>query len=171
MMRGPILAAALPLALTSAAAWAARDGTCGACLPAITAPAEARPLRIEIESGIEIGRLALRGRDDGEAEIDPQTGTKRLVNMIDLGGLSWQGRARVFGEPLRPVRIELPPNVVLRSADGAEAVLSDFSTDLPPVAMLDENGQLEFGFGARLSSQGARGGNFRGRIRIEVDYY
>ena len=91
--------------------------------------------------------------------------------MIDLGGQSFQGRARVTGEPLRPVRIELPQRVQLRSPDGAEAELTDFVTDLPPVAMLDENGTLEFAFGARLSSQGARSGNFRGRIAIRVDYF
>jgi hypothetical protein len=91
--------------------------------------------------------------------------------MINLGGQSFQGRARVTGEPLRPVRIELPPRVQLRSPDGAEAELSEFVTDLPAVAMLDENGTLEFAFGARISSQGARGGNFRGRINIRVDYY
>ena len=91
--------------------------------------------------------------------------------MIDLGGASFQGRARVTGEPLRPVRIELPATVLLRSSDGAEARLSDFVTDLPPVAILDANGVLEFAFGARLTSQGARGGDFRGRIRIRVDYF
>ena len=85
--------------------------------------------------------------------------------------MAFQGRVRVTGEPLRPVRIELPPRVLLHSADGAEAELSDFVTDLPQVAMLDQYGQLAFGFGARLSSQRARAGNFRGRIAIRVDYY
>jgi len=131
-----------------------------------------RPLEIEIESGLQFSRLALLGRADGAAEIDPQTGEKRVdAGMIDLGGLSYQGRARVTGTPLRPVRIELPSRVRLRSPDGAEAELSGFVTDLPPVAMLDENGTLEFAFGARLSSQGARSGNFRGRIAIRVDYF
>ena len=37
--------------------------------------------------------------------------------------------------------------------------------------MLDANGVLEFAFGARMTSQGARGGDFRGRIRISVDYF
>jgi hypothetical protein len=91
--------------------------------------------------------------------------------MIDLGGMTYQGRARVTGEPLRPVRIELPASVLLRSSDGGEAHLSDFVTDLPAVATLDANGVLEFAFGARLTSQGARGGDFRGRIRITVDYF
>jgi hypothetical protein len=131
-----------------------------------------RPLEIEIESGLQFSRLALAGRTDGGAEIDAQTGEKRVdAGMIDLGGLSYQGRARVTGQPLRPVRIELPQRVRLRSPDGSEAELSGFVTDLPPVAMLDENGTLEFAFGARLSSQGARSGNFRGRIAIRVDYF
>jgi hypothetical protein len=125
-----------------------------------------------IESGLQFSRMALRGRDDGGAEIDPQTGEKRVdANMIDLGGLSFQGRARVTGEPLRAVRIDLPHRISLRSPDGAQAELTDFVTDLPAVAMLDVNGLLEFSFGARISSQGARGGNFRGRINIRVDYF
>jgi hypothetical protein len=131
-----------------------------------------RPLNIEIESGLQFGRMALRGTGGGAAQIDPQTGRTRVDgNMIDLGGATFQGRARVTGEPLRPVRIELPATVLLRSSDGAEARLSDFVTDLPPVAVLDENGMLEFSFGARLTSQGARGGAFRGRISIRVDYF
>ena len=131
-----------------------------------------RPLHIEIESGLRFGRMALRGYGDGAARLDPETGRNRVEsNMIDLGGASFEGRARVTGEPLRPVRIELPSSVLLRSSDGAEARLSDFVTDLPPVAMLDRNGVLEFAFGARLTSQGSRGGDFRGRIRIRVDYF
>lgn len=166
---GPVLAAAI--AFLAATPVAAGDEACVACLSNVR-PGGERPLQIEVESGIQFSRLALRGRFDGGAEIDPHTGEKRVdAGMIDLGGLSYQGRARVTGEPLRPVRIELPGRVQLRSPDGAEAELSGFVTDLPPVAMLDENGLLEFSFGARLSSQGARGGNFRGRINIRVDYY
>ena len=91
--------------------------------------------------------------------------------MIDLGGMSFQGRATVTGEPLRPGPHRTAPKVRLRSPSGAEAELTGFVTDLPPIAMLDANGRLEFSFGARLNSQGARGGNFRGRIPIHVDYY
>lgn len=171
---GPIFAAAI--ALVPAAAPAAADSACETCVDAQPAAEiferEERPLSIEIESGLRFGRLALRGHGDGAARVDPATGENRVEsNMIDLGGASFQGRARVVGEPLRPVRIELPSTVLLRSADGAEARLSDFVTDLPPVAMLDENGVLEFAFGARLTSKGARGGDFRGRIRIRVDYF
>jgi hypothetical protein len=164
---GPVLAAAF--ALLSAAPAGADEPVCELC--AMTVRPE-RPLEIAIESGLHFSRLALVGQAEGAAEIDPQTGEKRVdAGMIDLGGLSYQGRARVTGTPLRPVRIELPQRVQLRSPDGAEAELTGFVTDLPPVAMLDANGTLEFAFGARLSSQGARSGNFRGRIAIRVDYY
>ena len=166
---GHVLAAAF--ALFFAAPASADEETCDLCLSSLR-PAGERPLVIEIESGLQFSRLALSGQFDGAAEIDPQTGEKRVdAGMIDLGGLSYQGRARVTGEPLRPVRIELPSRVQLRSPDGAEAELTDFVTDLPAVAILDENGTLEFAFGARISSQGARGGNFRGRIAIRVDYF
>jgi len=166
---GPVLAAAI--ALLAAAPASADEAACELCLPSLRPDAE-RPLRIEVENGLQFSRLALHGKFDSGAEIDPQTGEKRVdAGMVDLGGMSYQGRARVTGEPLRPVRIELPGRVQLRSPDGAEAELSGFVTDLPPVAMLDETGTLEFAFGARLSTQGARGGNFRGRIAIRVDYF
>lgn len=167
--KGTVLVAAT--AMLSAVPLSAEPASCLLCEPPLGASGE-QPLRIELQSGLQFSRLGLVGRVDGQAEIDPQTGRKRVgANMVDLGGLSYQGRARVTGEPLRPVRVELPTRVQLRSPDGAEAELGDFVTDLPPVAMLDENGVLEFSFGARLSTQGARGGHFRGRIAIRVDYY
>jgi len=172
---GHVLAAAI--ALVSAAPAAADDPACATCTSEDPSPGqvfarETRPLNIEIESGIQFGRLALRGEGEGAAQIDPQTGESRAeANMIELGGMSFQGRARVTGEPLRPVRIEMPASVVLRSPDGTEARLGDFVTDLPAAPMLDANGELEFHFGARISSRGASGGDFRGRIHITVDYF
>jgi hypothetical protein len=138
----------------------------------VVGPNGERPLTITIESGLSVGRLGLQGRKDGDAAIDPQTGAKQVgPNMIDLGGLSYQGKATITGQPLRPVRIELPPSVVLYSQAGTEAELSDFRTDLPGVAMLDASGQLQFNFGATITSKGGQGGNFRGRIPIRVEYY
>jgi hypothetical protein len=131
--------------------------------PASAAPAifehRERPLTSRSRAGCSSAAGAARARR-GAARIDPETGENRVDgNMIDLGGASFQGRARVTGEPLRPVRIELPATVLLRSRRGRSR-LSEFVTDLPPVAMLDANGVLEFAFGARLTSQGARGGDF-----------
>ena len=167
--KGTVLVAAI--AMLSALPVSAESAACLLCEPSLGARDE-QPLRIELQSGLQFSRLGLLGRVDGQAEIDPQTGHKRVDgNMVDLGGLSYRGRARVTGEPLRPVRVELPTRVRLHSPDGAEAELGDFETDLPPVPMLDENGVLEFSFGARLSTRSARGGHFRGRIAVRVDYY
>ncbi|WP_162249671.1 DUF4402 domain-containing protein [Altererythrobacter sp. Root672] len=159
------------LALGCAVSAAAGEDACATCLELPRAERDEQPLRIEIESGLQFSRLALAGQEDGAAEIDPRTGAKRVVNMIDLGGISYQARATVRGQPLRPVRVELPARVLLRSPSGAEAELTHFVTDLPPVAMLDENGLLTFNFGARISSRAASGGDFRGRIEIHVDYF
>lgn len=150
---------------------AAGDSACETCPDLARIERPQQPLRIEIESGLQFSRLALAGRNNGAAEIDPRSGAKRVSNMIDLGGMSYQARATIRGEPLRPVRVELPARVLLRSPSGAQAELTNFVTDLPPVAMLDENGLLTFSFGARISSREARGGDFRGRIDIHVDYF
>lgn len=130
------------------------------------------PLHVRVESGIDFSRSALRGREDGDALIDPQTGEKIMgPNMVDLGGLAYQGQARVRGAPMQPVRIELPSRVLLRSPGGARAELTDFTTDIPGVAVLDANGELTFRFGARISTIDGSGGNFRGRIPIRVQYF
>jgi hypothetical protein len=139
---------------------------------ATVGPNGERPLSITIDSGISVGRLGLQGRKDGNALIDPQTGAKQVgANMVDLGGLTYQGKATVTGQPLKPVRIELPPSVTLYSSNGAEAELSNFRTDLAGVAMLDARGQLQFNFGATITSMDGQGGDFRGRIPIRVEYY
>jgi hypothetical protein len=169
---GPILAAALIAATGPALAQGQGNGAGNGQGNGNGQDNRNIPLRIEIESGIDFSRSALRGTLDGDALIDPQTGEKIVgPNLIDLGGLAYQGRARVTGKPLQPVRIDLPASVTLRSAKGAKAELTDFTTDIPGVAVLDANGELTFRFGARITTIEARGGNFRGRIPIRVEYF
>ena len=50
------------------------------------------------------------------------------------------------------------------------AELTGFSTDLPSSPTLDANDELTFSFGAKLVLRSGRGGNYRGRIPITVDY-
>lgn len=148
-----------------------RASLCKLCRGSSRSSSDARPLRIEIVSGIDFSRMALAGHNDGSAELDPQTGAKHTgQGLIDLGGLSFQGQARVTGEPMRQVRIDLPAKVTLYSPSGDEAELTDFQSDSPAISMLDANGTLTFRFGARLTTKGGMGGNFRGRIPIRVDY-
>ena len=58
----------------------------------------------------------------------------------------------------------------MTTPDGAVAELTDFTTNLPADPQLDANGELEFTFGARMTVTSGRGGNYRGRIPISVDY-
>ncbi len=135
-----------------------------------TDPHEA-PLAIEIEGGLEFSRMALTGSGGGSAAIDAGSGARRTDGgLIDLGGMAMQGRGRVTGTPLRPVRIELPHSVTMSAPDGTTAQLVDLTTDLPAFAALDSSGALEFAFGGRLQVSGSHGGMFRGRIPISVDY-
>jgi len=168
---GPILAAAFLAASCPSLGQGRSDGDRGN--PSDTGLENRNyPLHIEIESGIDFSRSALRNKQDGDALIDPLTGEKIVgPNMIDLGGFPFQGKARVTGRPLQPVRIDLPATVTLRSTKGAKAELSEFTTDIDGVAMLDANGELVFRFGARITTIEARGGNFRGRIPIRVEYF
>ena len=157
------------LALTSVPL-GAQEG-CRLCYSSGTAQSGERPLAIEIFADLSFSRLALTGETGGTAEIDPQTGGKRTTGaMIDLGGMSVQGRGRITGEPGRLVRVDLPGQVSMTASDGEPAELVDFRTDLPDFPRLDGTGALEFTFGARLVVRGRQGGNYRGRIPITVDY-
>src|SRR5262245_29881815 len=94
---GTVLVAAI--ALVSAAAAAAADPACDTCTSEPPAPAifehQDRPLTIEIESGLQFGRMALRGQADGAARLDPGSGQSRVeTNLIELGGAAFQGRVR-----------------------------------------------------------------------------
>lgn len=157
------------LALLAAPHSAAGAAQCASCLG--TASAEAVPLRIEIVADLEFSRMALTGREAGKVAIDPQSGSRRIEGgLVGLGGFSFKGKARISGEPMRAVRIDLPPTVTMTTAGGGRAELSDLVTDLSAFPVLDPSGRLEFSFGGALTVTAAGGGTFRGRIPISVDY-
>lgn len=150
---------------------AAGQAACRLCAPDDGDIPQRAPIALSIESGLNFSRMALVKPGDGEAEIDPLTGRKiTRSNLVDLGGTAFSGRARITGEPFRPVRIDLPRTVILFSPGGARAELTDFVTDLPGRPVLGADGTLEFTFGGRLRTTGGGTGNFRGRIPISVDY-
>lgn len=160
---------ALAALLLSAPA-AAQEG-CRLCYSdAATKPGE-RPLAIEIWTDLNFAKLALTGRSGGSAEVGAAGGGKQTSGeLVDLGGVPITGRGRITGVPLREVRIDLPGQVDMTTPEGGRARLTGFTTDLPPRPTLNANGELEFSFGARLVIEGARGGKYRGRIPISVDY-
>lgn len=130
-----------------------------------------RPLTLEIWTDLSFAKLALLSRSGGSAAVDAQTGGKSTQgDLISLGGTAVTGRGRITGEPLRPVRVDLPMRVPMTAPDGSSAELVEFVTNLPQRPALDASGQLEFTFGARLVVRNGSGGNYRGRIPITVDY-
>lgn len=168
MLRPALGCASLALACAPLAGAGAES-----CLVCASGSAESRsaPLTVEIVSDLEFSRMALTGRQEGKAKIDPQTGSRKIEGgLVGLGGLTFKGRARVTGQPLRSVRIELPATITMTAPGGGKAELTDLVTDAPAVPTLDSAGRLEFGFGGRLTVTGGGGGNFRGRIPISVDY-
>lgn len=168
------MARALPLilaALALPALPAAGQEACRLCYSEPgTKPGE-RPLTIEIWADLSFAKLAMTGRSGGSAQVDAQTGSKSTQgDVMSLGGTPVTGHGRITGEPLRQVRIDLPGKVPMSTPDGGSAELTDFTTNLPRNPQLNANGELEFSFGARLVVKDGRGGNFRGRIPISVDY-
>lgn len=158
-------------ALLALAAPAAGQDTCRLCYSSEPSRPGERPLTLEINADLSIGKLAMAGEGSGSAELDAQTGAKRTSGaLIDLGGAAIQGHGRITGEPLRGVRVDLPGRVAMTAPDGSPAELTDFTSSLPANPVLDGNGVLEFTFGARLVVKGRKGGNYRGRIPISVDY-
>jgi len=149
---------------------AAAQDACSLCTSPDGGTVAERPLTIEIYADLVFSRLALSGSGQGTAAIDPQSGRKAVSGMVDLGGQAVQGRARIFGQPHRAVRIILPGSVTMTSAGGGTAELTDFATDLPAWPVLDAFGQLEFAFGGTMVLRGPVGGALRGRLPISVEY-
>jgi hypothetical protein len=167
MVRPLLTILALALAMPTAA-----GAECRLCYSSSSRAGE-RPLSLEIQADLDFARLALTGTEGGSAEVDAASGSKRTGGAVmSLGGMAVTGRGRITGEPLREVRIDLPGTVAMSTADGGDAELTDFTTDLPARPTLSANGELTFSFGARLVLRGGGGGggNYRGRIPISVDY-
>lgn len=128
------------------------------------------PLRVTIETNIRFSRLALNGQS-GEAMLDENSGTTRTDGgLIDLGGLSLAGSARVTGEAGRAVRIDMPDSVRMVNQAGERAELVNLRSSLPAQPRLDMNGELTFRFSGTLRVDGNSGGNYRGRIPITAQY-
>jgi len=161
----------LALAMLLLAAPLAAQDSCRLCYSEPgTKPGE-RPLTIEIWADLNFSKLALTGRSGGSAEVGANgSGKQTSGELVDLGGMAITGRGRITGAALREVRIDLPGQVEMTTPEGGRARLTGFTTDLPLHPTLNANGELEFSFGARLVIEGGRGGKFRGRIPISVDY-
>ena len=88
-----LLLGALPAPLAAQCQLCRQDGKDAA----IAARKASMPLRVEVDTQLEIGRLAV-GASGGEVEIDPLTGARRLRGDVrDLGGFAVTGVVTVSG--------------------------------------------------------------------------
>ena len=128
------------------------------------------PLRIEIETALDLGRVA-QGAGGGAVELDPRTGTRRVAGALaDLGGMALTGKATVTGTPFARIRIDLPARIRLQSTSGDIAEVVQMQSDLPPAPTLNEEGLLRFTFGGKMLLKGGESGTFRGSVPISAEY-
>ena len=165
-----LFVAAIPFAAPSGALAQDACRLCDDSGPIMPQARPARPLQIDIDTGIDFDRMALIDYSGGQAEIDPQTGLRRLTHLLDLGGLAMRGSVIIRGEPGRAVRVDLPDQVVMRAPGGRRVELRDVRSDLPAQPRIGSDGQLRFSFGGRIIVDGDDVGNFRGRIRVSAEY-
>ena len=161
------------LLITLLAGAAPANAQCLLCAPdpaAVSTRKAETPLRIDIETRLDMGRVAV-GAMGGEVEIDPASGARRLRgDVVDLGGFALSGTVTVRGEPGAEVRVILPASVDLESGHGRTARVSGLVTDLAAAPRLGPDGRLQFRFGGRLQVAALDDGDYRGRIPVTVEY-
>jgi hypothetical protein len=163
--RTPFLQAALLLMASPLILAASPDG------PARTGSKDERPIQIEIVTELNFSRAAVTGANGAEMAIAAdQSNRTSASGLVDLGGYAMAGQVRIYGEPGRAVRVDLPHNVKMHAASGGDIEISDLRSNLPPAPRLDAFGELRFAFGGRLKITGNASGAFRGRIPITVEY-
>ena len=177
MGRYPALLAAFALlGATGAVAPApAQDvaAPCRLCSPADGAadaqPAE--PVQLAVEARLDFDRLILAGSGDGSAELGPDGSRIVRGSVTSISARAMAGEVSIRGEPGREVRIELPGNIELIGFNGGSIRLESIRSDLPPSPRLDANGRLSFRFGGVVRLSGDTDGEFRGDVRVNVEYF
>lgn len=127
-------------------------------------------IQLQIETNLNFDRLLLTGAGVGAATIraNGSSGVEGIVAAT--GPRAMVGTVLVHGDANRPVRIELPRRIELRSLSGGQLTLDDVASDAPPAPRLDAAGNLSFRFGGRLLVSGDAEGQYRGDLPITVEY-
>jgi len=173
MLRSVLLTGALAVAGATLAfvPGAPARAQCLLCAPAKVETPERppAPLSIEVDASLDFSRATVGG-GGGRLTLDPSGPARVSGDVMALGGMPMHGRVLVRGEPGRLVRVTMPAQVTLHTADGARAELGAFQVDLPAGARIGPDGTLRFRFGGELEVNGGAAGDYRGRIPITVDY-
>jgi hypothetical protein len=130
----------------------------------------ASPISLDVEASLDFDQLILAGTGSGTAELGPE-GTRLVTGSITaLSARAMVGEVIIRGEAGRVVRVDLPRNIQLFGFNGGSIQIDSIRSDLPAAPRLDSNGKLSFRFGGVIRVSGDTDGQFRGDLRIDVDY-
>ena len=131
----------------------------------------ATPISLDVEASLDFDQLILAGAGSGSAELGPDGSRSVAGTVTALSARAMVGEVIVRGEPGRMVRIDLPRNIELFGFNGGSIRVDSIRSDLPAAPRLDSNGKLSFRFGGVIRVAGDTDGQFRGDVRIDVDYF
>jgi hypothetical protein len=131
----------------------------------------ASPIMLDVDASLDFDQLILTGTGSGTAELRPD-GTRSVTGTVTaLSARAMVGEVTVRGEPGRMLRVDLPRNIELYGFNGGSIQIDSIRSDLPAAPRLDSNGRLSFRFGGVIRVAGDTDGQFRGDVRIDVDYF
>ena len=131
----------------------------------------AEPVRLDVEATLNFDRLILAGTGEGSAELGPDGVRNVSGSVTAISARAMVGEVTVHGEAGRQVRIDLPASIELIGMNGGSIRLESIRSDLPPTPRLDSAGLLKFRFGGIVRVTGDTDGEYRGDVRINVEYY
>lgn len=131
----------------------------------------AEPVSLDVEASLNFDRLILAGAGSGTAELGPDGSRSVSGSVTAISARAMVGEVTVRGEAGRSVRIDLPPSIELHGMNGGTIRLESIRSDLPPDPRLDSGGLLRFRFGGIIRVTGDTDGEYRGDVRIDVEYF
>jgi Domain of unknown function (DUF4402) len=149
------------------------SGPCRLCSKPVTSPSQSidgDPIEVAIETNLNFGQLVLAGDGQGAALVRPDGSNGSEGALASVSARAMVGSASVHGLPGRAIRVELPRRIDLYSLSGGRITLDQVVSDLPSLARLDAEGNLNFRFGGRVTVTGESEGDYRGNVPITVEY-
>ncbi|MCL6698817.1 DUF4402 domain-containing protein [Sphingomonas sp. NSE70-1] len=130
----------------------------------------AAPISLDVEASLDFDRLILAGAGSGSAELGPDGSRIASGTVTAISARAMLGEVVIRGEPGRTVRVDLPRNIELWGFNGGTIQIDSIRSDLPAMPRLDSNGKLSFRLGGIVRVSGDADGQFRGDLRIDVEY-
>lgn len=131
----------------------------------------ATPISLDVEASLDFDQLILAGTGSGTAELGPDGSRSVTGTVTALSARAMVGEVMIRGEPGRTLRVDLPRNIELFGFNGGSIQIDSIRSDLPAAPRLDSNGKLSFRFGGVIRIAGDTDGQFRGDVRIDVEYF